>query len=105
VAVVLFVASVISSSSLAVAAPSSRPASGLALAGTNRQANIFKILVVLENKVDGHTLPEKAREKIFTLGDAQIRLIASLCDRIVGAGDTAGANIAFLLVTALIIFS
>jgi len=69
----------------------------------NRKADMAKILSVLENKMGGQKLPEKAMDKLFTLSDGQIRLIASLAERIANDGHTGGADIAFLLITALII--
>lgn len=71
----------------------------------NRQAALDRILSVLEVKMEGQSLPDKVRDKLRTLSDGQIRLIASLSDRIDGEGRTAGADIAFLLITALIILS
>jgi hypothetical protein len=51
------------------------------------------------------SVPDKVRHKLLVLSDGQIRLITSLSDRINDEGRTAGADIAFLLITALIIFS
>ena len=72
---------------------------------TNRQAALDRILSVLEVKMGGLNVPAKVRDKLQTLSDGQIRLIASLSDRIDGEDRTAGADIAFLLITALIILS
>jgi hypothetical protein len=72
---------------------------------TNRQAALDRILSVLEVKMGGQSVPDKVRDKLRTFSDGQIRLIASLSDRIDGEDRTAGADIAFLLITALIIFS
>ncbi|MCG6538104.1 MAG: hypothetical protein L7F78_26160 [Syntrophales bacterium LBB04] len=47
----------------------------------------------------------KARDKLFTLSKDQSRLIISLCERISGDGRSAGADIAYLLVIALILLS
>jgi hypothetical protein len=69
--------------------------------------NILKILSVLGKKTDDPNLLRKAKEKLFTLSNMQAQLIASLSDRISGAGgeNTVGTDIAFLLITALIILS
>lgn len=72
---------------------------------STHRANVLKILSVLENKMRDQQLLEKAKDKLFTLSDRQTRLIASLSDRIANEGNTAGADIAFLLITALIVFS
>lgn len=71
----------------------------------NRQEALDRILSALEMKMEGDSVPGKVRDKLLTLTDGQIRLIASLSDRIGGEGRAAGADIAFLLITALIILS
>jgi len=42
---------------------------------------------------------------LFTLTQGQTRLIISLCERISDGGRSAGADIAYLLVIALILLS
>jgi hypothetical protein len=64
-----------------------------------------KIIEVLESRLKRGHLPEKAVQKLDAMNDEEIRLVASLCDRISHAGDKAGADVAFLLVTALIVLS
>lgn len=70
-----------------------------------KSANISKILSALENKMEGPELREKIKNKLSILEDKQILLIASLSERIEGENHTAGAEIALLLITALIVFS
>ncbi len=65
-------------------------------------AEVSKILWVLENKIEDRRLLERTKDKLLTLDRGQIRLIASLSDRVASGGDTTGSNIAFLLMTALI---
>lgn len=76
---------------------------------TKTKVNIFKILSVLDNKLDHKTrdqkLLEKAKEKLSTLDEKQIRLLASLSDRIANHDRSTSTEIAFLLVTALIVLS
>ena len=67
-----------------------------------RRANMSKILTVLESRVEDPQLLGKAKKKLITLSDGQTRLIASLSDRVVEEGSTAGSDIAFLLMTVLI---
>jgi hypothetical protein len=67
-----------------------------------RSADVFKIVAVLENKIQDQPSLEKTKKKLFTLNDRQTRLIASLSDRVTEEADTMGASIAFLLVTVLI---
>lgn len=71
----------------------------------NRKDDISKILSVLEKKTGDQKLVEKAKDKLSTLSGGEIRLISSLCERISEDSYSAGADIAFLLITTLIIFS
>jgi len=70
-----------------------------------QQVDRHKILSVLEDKVRDRKLLEKVKDKLDTLDDRRTRLIASLSDRIAHEEKTAGADIAFLLITILIILS
>ena len=72
---------------------------------TEREEDQHKILGVLENKMGGKKLSARAKEKILTLNEGQTRLITSLCDRIAENGHAAGAEIAYFLITALILLS
>jgi hypothetical protein len=67
-----------------------------------RETNVFRILTVFENKIEDRQLLEKTKKKLLTLSDGQTRLIASLSDRVTQEGNSAGASIAFLLMTVLI---
>jgi len=64
--------------------------------------DVSKILSVLENRLEDQQLLERTKDKLLTLDQRQIRLIASLSERVVKEGNTAGSDIAFLLMTALI---
>jgi hypothetical protein len=68
-------------------------------------AETNRILWVLENKMEGQLLQEKAKNKLSKLNSEQIRLLDSLAVRIIKSDHTAASNIAFLLITALIISS
>ena len=68
----------------------------------NSSTDMSKILLVLENRIDDQQLLERTRDKLLTLDERQIRLIASLSDRVVKEGNTTGSEVAFLLMTALI---
>lgn len=72
---------------------------------TALNGGINKILPVLEDKIHDQKLLEKSREKIYGMGDREIRLVAALCEKISGEGETVSSDIAFLLVTALIVLS
>ncbi len=65
----------------------------------------YRILEVLEKKMGGEKMSRKAREKLFNLPQDQTRLIVSLCKRISDEERSAGADIAYLLVIALILLS
>ena len=73
--------------------------------GMHREADMTKILSVLEKKVDDQKMLERAREKLFTLKEPQFSLIASLSEQIVKEEDQPGVDIAFLLITILIVLS
>jgi len=63
------------------------------------------IIGILESRIKNHHLPEKAKNKLAAMNVEEIRLVTSLCDRMAGSGDTAGADLALMLVTALIVLS
>jgi hypothetical protein len=67
--------------------------------------NISKILPVLENRVVDLRLRRKTIDKLATLSDEKIRLISSLCEKIAQNSSSAGSDIAFSLVSILIILS
>lgn len=67
--------------------------------------NISKILPVLENRVGDLRLRRKAIDKLATLSDEKIQLISSLCEKIAQNNSSAGSDIAFSLVSILIILS
>ena len=70
--------------------------------GLSYSADVSQILSVLESRTEDRQLVERTKEKLFTLDHRQIRLIASLSDRVMKEGSTTGSEIAFLLMTALI---
>jgi hypothetical protein len=73
--------------------------------GMHRETDMTKILSVLGKKVDDQKMLEKAREKLFTLKEPQFSLIASLSEQIVKEVNQPGVDIAFLLITVLIVLS
>jgi len=72
---------------------------------TYRETDVMKILSVLDKKIGDQKSLERAKEKLFALRDSQFFLIASLSEQIAREGDKPGVDIAFLLITALIILS
>ena len=72
---------------------------------TSRGEEISMILKVLENKMGNQKIPQKALDKLLSLSDEQIGLIASLSERIADNTRSVGADVAFLLITALLVWS
>jgi hypothetical protein len=70
-----------------------------------RSTETVKILSVLALRSPGGKVLGRAAEKLSAMNDRDLRLIASLCDRISADGGTAGADIAFSLITAMIVLS
>ena len=69
------------------------------------EAEVRKILLVLENKIGDQKLLERAKDKLAALSERQTRLLASIADRIDSNAQTSGADIGFLIMTVLIILS
>lgn len=68
-------------------------------------AELQKVLSVIELRTQDEKVLEKMQKKLFTLGDRQLHLAASLCDRIARNDQSTGASIAFSIVTAMIVLS
>ena len=71
----------------------------------HRDVDRLKILSVLENKMGSQKSLERVKIKLFKLSDERTRLIASLSELVANEGNRAGADVAFLLLTALIVLS
>jgi hypothetical protein len=69
-----------------------------------RRTETAKVLWALGRRVGDRVILRRAADKLATLNDGQIRLIASLSERVVGEGRPA-AELALLLLTALLILS
>lgn len=69
------------------------------------RADLRQVLSVVEHRTKDGKVLERMRDKLSTLGDRELRLAASLCERISRNDDTARADIAFSIVTALIVLS
>ena len=67
--------------------------------------SISKIISVLAIRSPGGKVLGKAAEKLSAMNNRDLRLISSLCDRISADDGTAGADIAFSLITAMIVLS
>jgi hypothetical protein len=73
--------------------------------GTVKDESISRILLVLGDRVDDQKLRGKTIDKLITLNDEKIQLISSLCDKIAMNRNSAGSDIAFSLVSIIIILS
>lgn len=71
----------------------------------HKKSDVSRVISVLKARTDDQKLLDKAREKLSEMNSKELRLLVSLCDRIRSEGDTAGADIAFYLVTTLLILS
>jgi|GEM_PF-5022302 len=67
--------------------------------------DMFKVLSVIESRTSDRRLLEKVKDKLSTMSDDRLHVAASLSER--AADDDRGAKteIAFFLLTTLIIFS
>jgi hypothetical protein len=66
---------------------------------------MLKILPVLELKIENKKLLEKSKEKILAMDDRELHLVVALCEKISDEQQAVSSDIAFLLVTALIVLS
>ncbi len=100
--IVLFMLVVNVSGALA-SSPGTPAETGVAEIGNRYE--IAKILSVLESRrTDGKAL-EKAASKMTDMNKRSLRLMSSLCDRISAAKDTPAADLAYTLLTALLVLS
>jgi hypothetical protein len=83
-------------------APADAVLSGPAGGSGNARA---KILSVLESRTMDRTVLSKAAHKLSAMEGRRLRILFSLCDRISGDANTAGADIAFSLMTMMIVLS
>jgi hypothetical protein len=71
----------------------------------DRSSEMFKVLSVVEKRVGNERLLKKIRDKLPALSDDRLKMIASLSEKIDADDHSAQTDIAFLLLTTLIIFS
>ncbi len=65
----------------------------------------YKVLATIEARTSDEKTLERMREKVGLLSGRKLRLAAALCDRMTRDEGSAGADLAFSLVTALIVLS
>lgn len=71
----------------------------------DRPAEIARILSTLDRGIDDPGARRRAVDKLGKLHDRQLRLIASLAERLAADGDGPAAAIALVLITALLLVS
>jgi hypothetical protein len=71
----------------------------------SKEKDISRILVVLDSRVDDRKLRKKATDKLATMNHEKLQLISSLCDKVEINGTSARSDIAFSLVSLMIILS
>ncbi len=64
-----------------------------------------KVLAVIGSRTTDERTLERMHEKLDVLSGRKLRLAAALCDRMARDEGSAGADLAFSLVTALIVLS
>ena len=69
------------------------------------RANFPEILSLLEERVGNREVTQRLKDKAVTLSKKQTRMIASLAELISSGERAVGAEVAFLVVTILIIVS
>lgn len=71
----------------------------------DRQARVEKVLSMLGRKVADAAVRKKVADKLATVSDRDLRLIAALSERMAATGGGPADEIALLLITALLILS
>lgn len=71
----------------------------------NHTSEVFRILSVLEGRIEDPKLIQKVKDKLSTLREDRLRVVVSLSERITDGDRGAETDIAFFLLTTLIIFS
>lgn len=71
----------------------------------NHASEVFKILSVLEGRIEDPKLIQKVKDKLSTMREDRLRMVVSLSERITDGERGVETDIAFFLLTTLIIFS
>jgi hypothetical protein len=71
----------------------------------DHRGDLEQVLTVVEHRTKNEKVLEKMREKLSALSDRELHLAASLCARITRADESAGSDIAFSIVLALVVLS
>ena len=71
----------------------------------SRTSEVFKILSVMEGRIEDPKLIQKVKDKLSTLREDRLRMVVSLSERVADGDCGVETDIAFFLLTTLIIFS
>lgn len=71
----------------------------------NESRELNKIVGVLEGLSGNEPLPEEVIRKLKNMKSKDLGTVSALCDRITEAGDSARADVAFMLIMATIFLS
>ena len=86
--------------------PLTGEAAAVEQAGSNEKDRaIEQILIMLKHRSCDSRILTKAEGKLCAMPHGKVLLIATLCDRIAEDDDAAGADIAYSVVTAMIVLS
>ncbi len=97
------------SPALAALAPSKAPTSILLSSNTKRQEYIKQIQKALENKIVAQKLkeygmsPEEVKQKLNTMNNEQLKLLANSSKKLQAGGDGLGLVIAVLVIVLLVV--
>jgi hypothetical protein len=94
-----------SGSLTAVSPPGIHTISGSRNDQGDHTSEVYKILSVLEGRIEDPKLIQKVKDKLSTLKGDRLRMVVSLSERITDGNHGAETDIAFFLLTTLIIFS
>lgn len=73
--------------------------------GEYRDPRVLKVISLIERKTDNQKVLAQIRHTLTGMGEERLRMVTSLSERIRAGGREAESDVAFLLLTALIIFS
>ena len=71
----------------------------------DHRAELRKVMSVVEHRTKEGKVLEKMRGKLFAMSGRKLHLAASLCERIARDDDSAGSDIAFSVVMAMVVLS
>jgi hypothetical protein len=71
---------------------------------TSQQHEIARIVRILGNGTGNRDLAERVRKKLEKLREEDVRLISNLCSQIEAGKKEPGADLAFAMVSALLVF-